>query len=62
LADLFSVLAEELLLWPAEAEQAERRAPTRPHPHLPPDPRLLRAVAPAAARLDRARNAVTRHL
>lgn len=46
----------------AEAEQAERRAPTRPHPHLPPDPRLLRAVTPAAARLDRARNAVTRHL
>jgi hemerythrin-like domain-containing protein len=41
-------------------ERARRWAPTRPHPHVPADPRLLRAVAPAAAVLDRARNIVIR--
>lgn len=44
----------------AEIEQAERRAPTRPHPHVPPNPHLLKTIAPAAAALDKARNAVLR--
>jgi hypothetical protein len=37
-------------------EQLERRSPTRPHPHVPADPSLLKTVGPAAALLDRARN------
>lgn len=44
----------------AEIERARRRAPTRPHPHVPPDPGLLRKVGPAAAALDRMRNAFVR--
>jgi hypothetical protein len=66
---------EENIVWPAlrlrlgepeanrlgaEAERARRRAPARPHPHLPPDPGLLRMAAPVAAALDSARNAFTR--
>jgi hypothetical protein len=42
----------------AQIEHAKRRAPTRPHPHVPPNPGLLRALAPAAAALDKTRNAV----
>jgi iron-sulfur cluster repair protein YtfE (RIC family) len=68
---------EENIVWPklrrkltgdeanrlgAEARQAERLAPTRPHPHLPPDTRLLRTMAPAAALLDRVRNLFVRRL
>ncbi len=45
----------------AEIQRARRHAPTRPHPHVPPRPGLLKVVAPAAAVLDRARNAVLRH-
>jgi hypothetical protein len=44
----------------AEIERAKRLAPTRPHPHVPPNPKLLRRLAPAAAVLDRARNAMIR--
>lgn len=44
----------------AEAEQARRRAPTRPHPRAAPDPAPPRAAAPAAATPDKARNAVVR--
>lgn len=66
---------EENIVWPrlrlrltdAEARQlgtqigrARRRAPTRPHPHVPPSPVLLRNLAPVAAVLDKARNAFVR--
>jgi Hemerythrin HHE cation binding domain len=62
---------EQNVVWPklqlclSKAERAElgqrfartqRWAPVRPHPHVPPKPALLKAVAPAAAILDRARN------
>lgn len=33
-----------------------RAAPTRPHPHTPPDHRLLAAVGPLVGRVDRARD------
>ena len=36
--------------------RAQRLAPARPHPHVPPGPALLKAVGPAVALLDRARN------
>ena len=39
---------------------AKRRAPTRPHPHVPAQPELLKKIAPAAAVLDKARNAMVR--
>jgi hypothetical protein len=45
-----------------EAEQAGRVAPTRPHPHLPPSPRLLSTTGPVLALLDRIRNAFVRRL
>jgi hemerythrin-like domain-containing protein len=48
--------SEESAALGEQLERARRWAPTRPHPHVPPDPRLLRALAPAAAVLDRARN------
>ncbi len=44
----------------AEIAQAKRRAPARPHPHVPARPELLKRLAPAAAVLDRARNAMVR--
>ena len=66
---------EENIVWPklrlalseeeagrlgAEMELAKRTAPTRPHPHVPPDPRLLKTIGPAAAVLDKARNTLRR--
>ncbi len=44
----------------AEITQAKRRAPTRPHPHVPPRPELLKKIGPAAALLDLVRNAMVR--
>jgi hemerythrin-like domain-containing protein len=65
---------EETQVWPAlrevmtEVESAElgdklaegkKTAPTRPHPHTPPSPGVLKAAGPAAAAADRARDAAT---
>lgn len=52
--------AEEAAALGGQVERAKRRAPTRPHPHVPPNPGLLRRAGPAAALLDRARNAIVR--
>jgi len=40
-------------------EQAKKTAPTRPHPHTPASPSVLKAAGPAAAAADRARDAAT---
>jgi hemerythrin superfamily protein len=40
-------------------EQARKTAPTRPHPHTPPSPGVLKTAGPAAAAADRARDAAT---
>jgi hypothetical protein len=53
--------AEDALRLGDALERAKRTAPTRPHPHVPANPRLLKTVAPVAAVLDRARNTVIRH-
>ena len=37
----------------------KKSAPTRPHPHTPPSPGVLKAAGPAAAAADKARDAVT---
>ncbi|MBV9793893.1 MAG: hemerythrin domain-containing protein [Actinobacteria bacterium] len=39
--------------------QAKDTAPTRPHPHVPPRPGVLKATGPAAAVADHLRDAVT---
>lgn len=65
---------EENQVWPAlrealtpqEAEElgaqiagAKKTAPTRPHPHTPAKPGVLKTAGPAAAAADRARDAMT---
>ncbi len=37
----------------------KKTAPTRPHPHTPPSPGVLKAAGPIAAAADKARDAVT---
>jgi len=39
--------------------EGKKTAPTRPHPHTPPSPGVLKAAGPAAAAADKARDAVT---
>lgn len=65
---------EETKVWPAlravmteteslelgeSLEQARKNAPTRPHPHTPSSPGVLKAAGPAAAAADRARDAAS---
>jgi hemerythrin-like domain-containing protein len=65
---------EETQVWPAlraavsaqeadelgtKLEQGKKTAPTRPHPHTPPSPGVLKAAGPAAAAADRARDAAS---
>jgi Hemerythrin HHE cation binding domain len=65
---------EETQVWPAlravmteaeasdlgnSLEQGKKTAPTRPHPHTPPSPGVLKTAGPAAAVADRARDAAT---
>ena len=65
---------EETQVWPAlraviteteafdlgeSLEQGKKTAPTRPHPHTPPAPGVLKTAGPAAAAADRARDAAT---
>lgn len=42
-----------------QLEQAKKTAPTRPHPHTPPNPGTLKAAGPAAALVDRVRDAAS---
>lgn len=39
--------------------EAKKTAPTRPHPHTPPSPGMLKAAGPVAAAADRARDAAS---
>ena len=65
---------EENRVWPglrealsaAESEElgekirkAEEKGPTRPHPHAPPSPGVLKTAGPAVALIDRLRDAVS---
>jgi hemerythrin-like domain-containing protein len=65
---------EESQVWPAlrsalteteavglgdSLEQGKKTAPTRPHPHTPAAPGVLKAAGPVAAAADRARDAAT---
>lgn len=51
---LSSAAADEL---GDKLEKAKKTAPTRPHPHTPPSPGVLKATGPAAALADKARDA-----
>ena len=42
----------------AQLEQAKRLAPTRPHPHMPCTPEMLKVAAPIAGATDRIRDAL----
>ncbi|GAA4489257.1 hypothetical protein GCM10023191_019760 [Actinoallomurus oryzae] len=42
-----------------KVEEGKKIAPTRPHPHTPPKPGILKAAGPAVAAADRARDAAT---
>lgn len=53
-------------LTPAEAQDlgekiqaAEDKGPTRPHPHTPPSPGVLKAAGPAVALIDKLRDAIS---
>ena len=43
----------------AKLASATRAGPTRPHPHTPPSPALLKATGPAVAALDKLRDAAS---
>jgi hemerythrin-like domain-containing protein len=43
----------------AQIAEGKKTAPTRPHPHTPPSPGVLKTAGPAAAAADKARDAVT---
>lgn len=54
------------VLSPAQAQelgdkiqQAKDKGPTRPHPHTPPSPGVLKAAGPAVAAMDRLRDLMT---
>jgi hemerythrin superfamily protein len=51
--------AEEADELGTKLEQGKKLAPTRPHPHTPPKPGILKTAGPAVAAADRARDAVT---
>jgi len=51
--------AEEASELGQKLEQGKKTAPTRPHPHTPPKPGVLKAAGPAAAAADRARDAAS---
>ncbi|WP_285622995.1 hemerythrin domain-containing protein [Actinoallomurus iriomotensis] len=42
-----------------KVEEGKKIAPTRPHPHTPPKPGILKAAGPAVAAADRVRDAAT---
>jgi hemerythrin superfamily protein len=65
---------EETTVWPAlrrvitderaeqlgeRLQQAKKLAPTRPHPHTPPKPGVLKTAGPAVAAADRLRDKIT---
>lgn len=56
-AALSSEQAEEL---GGKLAEAKSKAPTRPHPHTPPKPGVLKTAGAAAAAMDKARDAMTR--
>jgi hypothetical protein len=51
-----SDMAEEI---GTKIAEGKKTAPTRPHPNTPPSPGTLKTAGPAAAAVDKARDAMT---
>lgn len=51
--------AEEADELGSKLERGKKIAPTRPHPHTPPKPGILKAAGPAVAAADKARDTIT---
>jgi len=51
--------ADEATELGSKITEGKKTAPTRPHPHTPASPGVLKAAGPAAAAADKARDAVT---
>jgi hemerythrin-like domain-containing protein len=51
--------AEEADELGTKVEEGKKLAPTRPHPHTPPKPGILKTAGPTVAAVDKARDAVT---
>jgi hemerythrin-like domain-containing protein len=51
--------AEEAEELGRKIEEGKKLAPTRPHPHTPPKPGILKTAGPAVAAADKARDVVT---
>ena len=51
--------AEEAEELGRKIEEGKKLAPTRPHPHTPPKPGILKTTGPAVAAADKARDVVT---
>ena len=54
-----SISADEAQLLGEQITTAKRLAPTRPHPHVPPQPGAVKTAGPVAGAADRLRDAVT---
>lgn len=54
-----SISADEAQALGDQITRAKKLAPTRPHPHVPPQPGAVKSVGPVAAVADRLRDAVT---
>jgi hypothetical protein len=54
-----SISADEAQALGDQITQAKKLAPTRPHPHVPPQPGAVKSAGPVAALADRLRDAVT---
>jgi hypothetical protein len=54
-----SISADEAQALGDQITQGKKLAPTRPHPHIPPQPGAVRTAGPAAGVADRVRDAVT---
>jgi hypothetical protein len=54
-----SITADQAELLGEQIAQAKKLAPTRPHPHVPPQPGAVKSAGPVAGVADRLRDAVT---
>jgi hypothetical protein len=54
-----SISADEAQALGDQITQAKKLAPTRPHPHVPPQPGAVKSAGPVAGVADRLRDAVT---
>ncbi|MGH3279554.1 MAG: hemerythrin domain-containing protein [Trebonia sp.] len=54
-----TISADQAVLLGEQITQAKKLAPTRPHPHVPPEPGAVKSAGPVAGVADRLRDALT---